>query len=99
MAEETIIEEGEGMEIPNIETEDHRLSLFEKLHEIADNQYEEDCIGNVERFVNLYLNNDMSHTASYDLKLHEFTTDIKGLDFEADAILEVMNILSKIDLQ
>ncbi len=81
MAGETIIEEGEGMEIPNIEKEDDRLSLFENLHEIADNQYEEDCIGIVERFVNLHLEEE-SYTS-----------------YEADAILEVMNILSKIDLQ
>jgi|13_taG_2_1085334.scaffolds.fasta_scaffold08893_3 hypothetical protein len=82
MAGETIIEEGEGMKIPNIEKEDDRLSLFEKLHEIAElhqNQYEEDCIGIVEQFVNLHLKEE-SYTS-----------------FEADAILEVMNILSKMN--
>ena len=85
MAEETIIEEGEGMEIPNIETEDHRLSLFEKLHEIAElhqNQYEEDCIGIVEQFVK----------SAFQLE--------EGYEtFEAHAILEVMNILSKMNSQ
>lgn len=90
MAEETIIEEGEGMGIPNIEKEDDRLSLFEKLYEIVDNQYEGDCIGIVEQFVNLHLEEE-SYTS--------FDADVVELVRAADAILEVMNILSKIDLQ